>query len=750
MNIFDKRPLSLILCIWLGGFVFFSSGTTAYRVAVLISAVVLLTAYIIFLTYKKQKHILIACAAALLLSSAMSHVTFDVIYNPGGKFEADSKITATVVDISYGSYSASLTLKTDSVNGEAYKNRRVLLRLSSTEARDISVGDILTAKGTFADFHSTDSFDSRAYYFSDSICAEITDISELRVSAGQAVPLSWQFENMREYIRRHAVMMSNESAGNLASALLFGVRDSLSPQTRLDFTRIGISHLLALSGLHLAVVCLGIAKLLSLLRVGKKTRYLISVLFVILYMAFTGFSSSVVRAGLMLTISYTLFLFAKTHDSITSLITAVSIICLVSPFSIYDTSLWLSAFATLGIIIFAEAVPQKAKDKSFLCSVGKYILEAILSSVFAVTATLFITTFTFNTLSILSPITTLIFSLLTEIIMYLGAMMLIIGKIIPIGKLLIPISDFTIELASLFAKPRFVQVSTDYAFLKILIIIFTIVFFLFAVLKIKNKRVYISAIVILFVIINASALIKSEMNYNDNDIIYTSKSRSDSLLIKSGGEVCLINCAAFSKTSARQSINLLNGEHINQLDAYIVTGYTWTLSDDICSLISSVSTRMVYVPTPRTSDEADILEVLFVRISEFSAELIIFNQEEGITCGDCDIYLDYSSLYGDGHLCALRIYNDDDTYTYLSSGMTTPSVDYPLGENIETSDVVIFGGYGSSLSDEVVLESFYSKNKIIVIDTKKLSLGDKAYIKYKENGCEILSHPSKISILLKN
>ncbi len=750
MNIFDKRPLCLILCIWLGGFVFFSSGASIARISVLISAALLLTVFLVYYVRKNPKYIFLPCAIALILSALASHLSFGVIYNPKDRFDESSEVSAVVTDISWGQYSASLILKTESVNGERYRNRQVLLRISSTEARDISVGDKITLNGTFSDFEATDSFDTKSYYFSDHVCCEITDITELEVSDGESLPLSYKLKNMREYVRRQAIMLSNSRAGNLTSALLFGERESLSEQTSLDFTRIGISHLLALSGLHLTVLTLAISKVLSLLKVRKHLRYLISILFALLYMAFTGFSASVLRAGIMLIITYTLFLFAKAHDSITSLVSAVFIICLISPFSIYDTSLWLSAFATLGIIIFADIIKGRKSDMSIPQETLHFILTALLSSVFAITATLFITSLTFNTISVISPISTLIFSLLCEIIMYIGGIMLIIGKIIPIGKMLIPIVDFTEALASLFAKPRFILVSTDYEFLKILIAILTISFFLFLILKVKEKRKFIAFIVLLFVAINVTAVIISAENYRENDILYSSEQHSDSILVKSNNEVCLVNCAMFTKSSGKKAVNLLKSEHIYSLDKYIVTGYSWSLPDNIETLLSNISTTAVYVPLPRSSDESDILEMLFARLSDFNAKLVVFNDEEGVACGEFSLYRDYASLYGEGSRCALRIYGGGSTYTYLSSGMTDSDIDYPLSENIKNSDVLLFGGYGKKLSNEVVIDEFHLRNKLIVISTENLTFDSEAYLKYKENGCEIVSHPSKISILVKH
>ena len=115
------------------------------------------------------------------------------------------------------------------------------------------------------------------------------------------------FDNLRERLSRCVTLFSDSESGALVSALLLGERDLLPDKLRLDFKRIGISHILALSGLHLAILSLGVGKLLSLLKVKKKARLVIIILFILIYMALTGFSVSVCRAGIMIIVSTCFF-----------------------------------------------------------------------------------------------------------------------------------------------------------------------------------------------------------------------------------------------------------------------------------------------------------------------------------------------------------------------------------------------------------------------------------------------------------
>jgi hypothetical protein len=231
------------------------------------------------------------------------------------------------------------------------------------------------------------------------------------------------------------------------------------------------------------------------------------------------------------------------------------------------------------------------------------LVYSILSSVFAITATMLLSTLTFNTISVIAPISNLVMSFFAEIVMLLGGATLIIGGIIPIGKLLIPIVEIMNTLAELLSEPRWVYASTDYTVIKIMILLITVAFAIFAIANIKRKRQYLLILTSFFVAICIATVIANEISYSKADIIYSSTDRSDAVLIKSENEVCLINSSQFNKNSAKKSCGLLQDERITKLDKYLVTAYTRSLADDICEVLSTVSIEEIYVPAPRSDDE---------------------------------------------------------------------------------------------------------------------------------------------------
>ena len=89
----------------------------------------------------------------------------------------------------------------------------------------------------------------------------------------------------------------NESTGGIITALLTGNRESIPPEIIQAFRDSGASHILALSGLHLGIIYMIIAKALSIIGNGRRTRILRSVLII----AFCGFYTLATGAGASIT-----------------------------------------------------------------------------------------------------------------------------------------------------------------------------------------------------------------------------------------------------------------------------------------------------------------------------------------------------------------------------------------------------------------------------------------------------------------
>ena len=676
-------------------------------------------------------------AGAILLSSLLSYLYFDLYFKAYDIYDGEVEIVGTVEAVTESSsYTQRLLVRAESIDGKI-SSYSFYAYPTTTEAEGIIEGTRISFKATLDGF----SDDSYTYNISNGINAYASDIKELKILEYTDGNLSLRFNRIREYLTRYTINLSDGNTGAILSALLLGERDYLPDQLRLDFKRIGISHILALSGMHLAILSLGIGKALTLLKVRKKTRVATIAVFVLLYMALTGFSVSVVRAGLMLIISSVLFLLSRSKDSLTSLSVAVLIICIISPNAILDISLWLSALATFGIIALGEYSAGLEKPKSKKESVIRYFYLAILASVFAISATMAVSTISFGGISILAPITTIIFSLLAEIIMYLGCLMMLIGWLIPIGWIISPLCSLMSFLAGVFSSLKFAYVSSNFEYVTVAVIIYSVLFYLFLAIKIKNTGRAVKLLVIMYALITILPTVATvRQNYTET-VAYYSDYKCDELLIRSENEVCLINSSQYSKNLVYTSLDLLEDANVTYLDKYYLTHYSGSIDDDDETLLYNVAVDKIYIPEPRNDDEETILKFLQKCVENHRTEVVIFREYETVHVGEYTVNLLYSEPYGNTSMNAFAVARDDEIYTYISSGLLTGSTKAQFERYMSLTDHLILGDHGKKYKDKIYISEYYEDLDSIILHSENVFLLQDNMRYYLEKECNILSHP---------
>ena len=352
MKVFDKRPLSLILCILLGAFVFFTLGGNIARLVVAaIAVIIVLLSFFIKSLEKTQRHMFILFSALMIIASLLSYIYFDLWFYADKRFDDVCEIEGTVESFDFENSSKNLDLRADSINGKAFSGYKIKVVLNEEDTTNITVGAKINFKSNLVSLSSSKT-DLNSLY-AEGFSAKAVQIEDLRVTGYEDLSLSHKISNYRSSLARRLILYSDSESGGILSALLLGNKDYLSAQTRLDFSRIGISHVLALSGMHLVVICYALSKILAFVGVNKSHRKIFEIILTLFYIVLTGFSVSVIRAGLMLIISAVLFLVCGSKDSVTNLFISVFIIVFIQPYAVFDLSLWLSVFATLGIIVFA-------------------------------------------------------------------------------------------------------------------------------------------------------------------------------------------------------------------------------------------------------------------------------------------------------------------------------------------------------------------------------------------------------------
>lgn len=191
---------------------------------------------------------------------------------------------------------------------------------------------------------------TRAYFFAPSE-NQIKNVVSMGVPSRNIVPARYEFifEDELDFIRDIPQKVLGER-GAYVAGVMFGDKSGLDKSTISAFKDAGISHILAVSGLHAGIIMA--AACFALSKVKKKVRLPILYCFLILLIVLSGFSPSVLRAGLMMGIFLIADTFGYRYNLLNSLFLTGTIILLAVPYNIFNVGFLLSFTATLGIGLF--------------------------------------------------------------------------------------------------------------------------------------------------------------------------------------------------------------------------------------------------------------------------------------------------------------------------------------------------------------------------------------------------------------
>lgn len=150
----------------------------------------------------------------------------------------------------------------------------------------------------------------------------------------------------------------SDAAGAMVCALLVGETGLLTDNMRSDFAAAGLSHVLAISGLHVGVITMLIALALFPLYLGRhnRTRLLLTIGLLWGYAFMTGFAPSVTRAVIMATVYMFGRVIQRHGEPLNSLCFAAIVILVANPGAIASISFQLSFTAVVGILTFTPLI----------------------------------------------------------------------------------------------------------------------------------------------------------------------------------------------------------------------------------------------------------------------------------------------------------------------------------------------------------------------------------------------------------
>ena len=317
-------------------------------------------------------------------------------------------------------------------------------------------GDIVYVKGEFSIADSKRNyggFDYNKYLKQSKIFGIIQAEECIKISKQE--DLYSFLENIRyKFIIKIESLYNNENAGFLKS-LLFGKTDGLTDDIKYSFRDSSLSHVLAISGMHVTYVVIGIKFVLDKIVKSKKFKNNLLIFFIIFFSFITGNSVSGIRACIMGVMSIFANNFERKNNFYFSLIYSFLIIILFNPYNIYNIGLWLSYMGSLGIVCFSSFLKKyiykkikfKKKTNIIFQKIREYIIENFVVTFSAQILIFPIMMYVFNTISISFFISNILVSFFVGPLLILGYASVLLSFInFPFIKLIVYVTETLIVI----------------------------------------------------------------------------------------------------------------------------------------------------------------------------------------------------------------------------------------------------------------------------------------------------------------
>jgi len=423
-----------------------------------IPRVIIITSMVLFCAalFMNRKRKIIAFVLILVLISFVGIIEYDVFSQRQSKFEGFKGKIVTIEgilvdEVAVKEYYTQSVIKTARLTyqGKTYNySEKMLLKYKGKDK--FSYGDRIIFEGNIKSFESIRNpgdFNYSLYYKSKGINQQLVTQKGKIISKNQNNFILMQLYKTKIRIKSIIYSSLPKEEASLLYGIITGDKNNLDDETKENYSKAGLSHILSVSGLHIGFIVLFLTGVLNLFHVKDKLKNLMIILIVLAYIMMIGGPAPALRAFVMLLVLLLSKIYKRDYDLKASISFAFFVMLVANPLYIHDVGFVISYACMYSIAFIYEPLYNKLK---FLPPILRGAFSLSLSVQLGIIP---ITVHYFNYLSFISVMINIIAVPISFIITIAGFTGVMIGFLFRfLGLYIFSISYYFIRILSILIE----------------------------------------------------------------------------------------------------------------------------------------------------------------------------------------------------------------------------------------------------------------------------------------------------------
>ncbi len=407
-----------------------------------------------------------------------------------------------------------------------------------------------------------------------------------------------------------------ENVAGFARALVTGNRDNLTDEFTTSLERAGLSHTVAVSGMHLAFLA---SMLTALLGRGKRSTALLTILWVVLFCGIAGNTPSVLRAAVMILMLQLAPLLDRERDGPTSLALALLFLLWLNPFSAAHIGLQLSFAAVAGILLVSDRIQDWLLKKfrmdgrpkhwwvRLLRAGPRFAVSTLSATLGASMLTIPLVALHFNMVSLIAPVSNLL-TLWAVGFLFIGGLaagtlaVFLPGAAAVLAVPFIGLARYLQWVIEWVARPALAALPLESVYYRAWLVLACILLLAFVWEK-GRRPVWVLLTAGMAALAVAVLFTRTSFYLGDMSVTVLDVGQGQSVLVRTGRFLTLADCGGDSRDDPGDvAANYLQSLGISSIDLLVVSHYHADHANGIPQLLNRVGVGKIALPDVEEGD----------------------------------------------------------------------------------------------------------------------------------------------------